>query len=183
MSLLTGTVEMARRQGLPAEIVSAGGTGTYDVAGAFPGVTEVQAGSYALMDLQYRRVRKEFQPALRILSTVISRPSPTRAVADAGLKSLSTEFGIPEAVAPPGVRLQDLSEEHSILEVDEENRLGPGDRVEFLPSHSCTTVPLHPCMFVVQEGLVREVWMIDGRRGFRPQSCEAPRGPRASEGR
>ena len=183
MDLLVSTVDLARSQGLLVEIVSAGGTGTYDIAGNFPGVTEVQAGSYALMDLQYRRVRSEFQPALRVLSTVISRPSQTRAVADAGLKAMSTEFGTPQVVAPEGVRLIDLSEEHALLEVDEGSALCPGDRVEFLPTHSCTTVPLHACMFLTKRDLVREVWVIDGRRGFQTQEASAPSSVPARGGR
>jgi D-serine deaminase-like pyridoxal phosphate-dependent protein len=165
LALLTDTVELARSQGLAAEIVSAGGTGTYEAAGRFPGVTEVQAGSYALMDLTYRRVLTDFQCALTILSTVISRHTPDRAIGDAGLKSMTTEFGLPEVTGSPGVTLSDLSEEHSIFSVDAGVALAPGDKVELLPSHGCTTVALHPYLFIVRGGLVHDVWAVDGRRG------------------
>jgi D-serine deaminase-like pyridoxal phosphate-dependent protein len=166
MTLLTQTVDLAREQGLVAEIVSAGGTGTYEAAGRFPGVTEVQAGSYALMDLAYRRVLTDFECALTVLATVISRPTPDRAIGDAGLKSMSTEFGLPEVAGNPGVALRDLSEEHSIFSVAGAHvTLAPGDKVELLPSHGCTTVALHPYLYLMRDGRVHDVWAVDGRGG------------------
>jgi D-serine deaminase-like pyridoxal phosphate-dependent protein len=163
MDLLTSTAELARSRGLSVEIVSGGGTGTYDTTGRYPGITEVQAGSYALMDLQYRRVTSDFRCALRILATVLSRPTRHRAVIDAGLKSMSTEFGLPEVCNQEGVVLDDLSEEHGILRVGEGHPLAPGDLVELLPSHSCTTVALHPILYVLGASQVVEVWEVDGR--------------------
>ena len=59
--------------GLEPEIVSAGGTGTHDLTGASPGVTEIQAGSYVFMDGAYQKVRSEFEPALTVLATVVHR--------------------------------------------------------------------------------------------------------------
>ena len=53
MQALVDTAERLRAAGLPCEIVSAGGTGTYDISGRVDGVTEIQAGSYALMDTDY----------------------------------------------------------------------------------------------------------------------------------
>jgi D-serine deaminase-like pyridoxal phosphate-dependent protein len=165
MTLLTGTVDLACSQGLEAEIVSAGGTGTYEAAGRFPGVTEVQAGSYALMDMAYRRVLTDFDCALTVLATVISRPTADRAVGDAGLKSMSTEFGLPQVMGHPGVTLVDLSEEHTILRVAADAALALGDRLEILPTHGCTTVALHPYLYVMREGRVHDVWAVDGGRG------------------
>ncbi len=166
MAQLVGTAKRAREQGLPVEIVSAGGTGTHDVAGRYPGVTEVQAGSYALMDLQYRRVVPGFEHALTILSTVISRPTASRAVTDAGLKSMSTEFGLPAVTGLSGVVLEDLSEEHGILRIeDPQHPLAPGARVQLYPSHGCTTVNLHRRLYLVRDGKVSGVWAIDGVRG------------------
>ncbi len=165
MSLLTATVGQARSEGLSVEIVSGGGTGTYDMAGRFPGVTEIQAGSYALMDLNYRRVLSDFDCALTILATVVSRPAGDRAVVDAGLKSMSTEFGLPRVVGAPGIALYDLAEEHGILQVDGPGeQLRCGDRLELLPTHSCTTVPLHPYVFVMRGAEVVDLWMVDARR-------------------
>jgi D-serine deaminase-like pyridoxal phosphate-dependent protein len=165
LSLLTSTADLLRARGLPVEIVSAGGTGTHDVAGRYPGITEIQAGSYALMDLQYRGIAPQFACALNILSTVISRPTRDRAVTDSGLKSMTTEFGLPVVVDRPGVVLRDLSEEHGILEVEPGAALGPGETLALFPTHSCTTVSLHPYLYLVRDGIVREVWAVDGGRG------------------
>jgi D-serine deaminase-like pyridoxal phosphate-dependent protein len=164
MQSLVDTAELIRQAGLPVEIVSAGGTGTYDITGAFPGVTEVEAGSYLFMDTKYRRVGLPFQCALSLLATVISIPTPDRAIIDAGLKVLTTENGLPEVLGLPGVKLAALNEEHGRLEVDPAlATLHVGDRVELLPSHVCTTVNLHDAYYVLQDNRLAEIWPIAGR--------------------
>ena len=65
MRALVDTAALLREAGLPCPIVSAGGTGTYDISGRVPGVTEIQAGSYALMDTDYGDVNLPFVPADR----------------------------------------------------------------------------------------------------------------------
>jgi D-serine deaminase-like pyridoxal phosphate-dependent protein len=72
-------------------IVSAGGTGAYQITGQFPGITEVEAGSDVTMQTGYRKIGIDFHCARNILTTVISRPDPQRVVADAGLKARSTD--------------------------------------------------------------------------------------------
>ena len=95
LTTLSRHVEALRAAGLAPEIVSAGGTGTFDIAGNWPDVTEVQAGSYVFMDGAYRNVRPDLgRPALTLLATVISRRGD-RAIIDAGMKSLTNEFGPP----------------------------------------------------------------------------------------
>ena len=84
MDRLLSTVRMIRDAGLPCDIVSAGGTGTYDITGRIDGVTEIQAGSYVLMDTAYARLDIPFEQAISLLGTVLSRPSPTVCVADCG---------------------------------------------------------------------------------------------------
>jgi D-serine deaminase-like pyridoxal phosphate-dependent protein len=164
MQALVNTAELIRQAGLPVEIVSGGGTGTYYLTGAFPGVTEVEAGSYPFMDTKYRRLGLPFRCALSLLATVISTPAPDRAIIDAGLKVLTTENGLPEVISPPGVKLAALNEEHGRLEVDP-SQANPhvGDRVELLPSHVCTTVNLHDRYYVLRGGRLAEIWPISGR--------------------
>ena len=140
--------------GLDAGIVSAGGTGTYAIAGAHPAVTEVQAGSYVLMDARYRAILPGFEPALLVLSSVVSAPERGRAVVDAGLKTMTQEFGLPVPLAE-GARLERLSEEYGILEIDPDSApFAPGDRVAFLPTHACTTVNLHERLVAVRGDMV-----------------------------
>lgn len=167
MECLARAKEMVESAGLEVEIVSAGGTGTYDVAGRAPHVTEVQAGSYVVMDGRYLSIRPEFKPALTLMATVISVPRKGVAVADAGLKSCTTEFGLPEVLAPRGVTVSRLAEEHAILDVSPGVALKVGERIALLPSHCCTTINLHDEYVVVERAREKEVWPIEGRGKIR----------------
>ena len=63
---LVGTAELLRAHGIPVQTVSAAGTGTYDLTGSYPGITELQPGSYIFMDGRYRPLRPEFRCALTL---------------------------------------------------------------------------------------------------------------------
>ena len=116
MTLLVDTARYLESYGLPVHEVSGGGTGTYDISGQFPGVTEIQAGSYVTMDASYRKLDLGFECALTMLTTVVSRPARDRAVCDAGLKAITTEFGLPVVKDLPGANLVRLSEEINLNE-------------------------------------------------------------------
>jgi len=163
MAKLVGSAELLRQNGLPVGIVSGGGTGTYQITGNYPGVTEVQAGSYATMDAKYREVGMDFETALTVVARVISANTPGRAVIDAGLKTLSPEFGVPKLISPDGWRLARLSEEHGNLECDGGAPLKPGDVVEIAPTHGCTTINLYDAYHVICDGIVEAIWPISGR--------------------
>ncbi|GAG01196.1 unnamed protein product, partial [marine sediment metagenome] len=163
MERLQEARHLVEEAGLEVEIMSAGGTGTYDVTGQWPGVTEVQAGSYVVTDARYRRVCPEFRPALTVLSTVISCPRKGVAVTDAGLKSITSEFGLPEVAAPEGVTVKHLAEEHAILTLDGDVELEVGQKIALLPSHSCTTINLHSEFVVVEHSRERTRWPIEAR--------------------
>ena len=77
MAGLVESAAMLRASGLPCELVSAGGTGTYDISGRIAGITEIQAGSYVLMDTDYGQLDVPFEQAFWVLGTVISRPEPS----------------------------------------------------------------------------------------------------------
>ncbi len=167
MSLLLEARDRVLSAGIPVKVVSAAGSGTYDITGKIQGITELQTGSYVVMDTRYRDVGLPFQNALTVLATVISRPAPDRAVLDVGLKGITSEFGLPEVKGIAGVRVAKLSEEHAILAVAPQQDGGPalsvGDMVELIPSHGCTTINLHGQFHCVRSGLVDEVWPIQGR--------------------
>ena len=165
LTTLSRHVEALRAAGLTPEIVSAGGTGTFDIAGNWPDVTEVQAGSYVFMDGAYRIVRPDLvQPALTLLATVISRRGD-RAIIDAGMKSLTNEFGPPmgKTIA---VKVGRLSEEHGHLAAGESS-LEPGSKIEIIPSHGDTTINLHSEYYVVRGDEVIATWPIEGARAYR----------------
>jgi D-serine deaminase-like pyridoxal phosphate-dependent protein len=162
---LSRHVEALRTADLAPEIVSAGGTGTYDIAGAWPDVTEVQAGSYVFMDGRYRTVRPDLgRPALSLLTTVIARHGDY-AVIDAGMKSLTNEFGPPQGKDLP-VKVARLSEEHGTLAVGEAD-IRPGMKIEVIPSHGDTTLNLHAEYYVVRGDEVVDVWPIAAARAYR----------------
>ncbi len=167
MSLLTGTADMIRAEGIEIEIVSAGGTGTFDITARCPGITELQCGSYIFMDTAYNRLGLPFLSALSLLATVISVPNVGRAIIDAGMKTISVDNGLPEIISPSGTRLVALHEEHGILEVDPNRaHLHIGDRVEIIPSHVCTTVNLHEAYYAMRGDQVEAVWDIPARGKF-----------------
>ena len=165
MALLVATKELLERKGLEALMVSGGGTGTYMITGDYPGVTEVQPGSYVFMDTTYARVEGvDFESSLMVLSTVMSRPTPERAIIDAGLKSFSTDMGRPSVKGLEGASLTRLSEEHGALRLEgEARRLKIGDRIELFPSHCCTTVNLFDKYHCVRRGNLENVWKIAAR--------------------
>jgi D-serine deaminase-like pyridoxal phosphate-dependent protein len=156
---------LLEKAGLPARIVSGGGTGTYDITGDLPPVNEVQAGSYVFMDCTYLKVRPEFKSALTVLTSVVSRSISHGMVVDAGLKAVTKEFGWPQPVGIEGASVRYLSEEHGVLDLAEPERVPsrPGDKVSFIPSHCCTTVNLHDNLYVVQEGSLVDIWPIAAR--------------------
>ena len=162
---LAETRALLERHGLPVHIVSGGGTGTYDKTGTLPFVTEIQCGSYVFMDNTYAQIRPEFEPALTVLTTIVSRPVPERVVVDAGLKSMTVEFGWPVPVPGHGLAVRHLSEEHGTLDVEPGAAVTgqPGDRVRFLPSHCCTTTNLHDILHVIQDGELVDIWPIAAR--------------------
>lgn len=168
MKKLVETKDVIEAAGLPVKIVSGGGTGTYDITGVYPGITEVQAGSYITMDTQYRDVVGiDFACALYVVAQVISTPQPGAAVIDAGLKTLTRDFGLPVVAEPEGWQLVSLSEEHGALRQDGGPDLRPGDRVKIWPNHGCTTINLHDQYVGVRDGVVEAVWPIAARGKIR----------------
>jgi len=156
--------DLLEGNGISVEIVSAGGTGTYDITGQYPGITEVQAGSYATMDLTYRELGIDFEIALSLMTTIISRPTKRRFILDSGSKTLANDMGMPEIMGAPGAVIEGVHEEHVLVSWKNATEdLEIGDRLELYPSHGCTTFNLHDLCYVVRNDLVEAVWQIEGR--------------------
>jgi len=142
------------------DVVSGGGTGTWDLN---TWVTELQAGSYLLMDTAYGALGLPFQPALSLAGTVISvNPAAGYAVADVGLKALGMDHGNPTVVDPADAKLWFCSDEHLTF-----GRRGAtstvGDRIWVHPGHVDPTVAYHERMMVVQGDEVVDSWPVDLR--------------------
>jgi D-serine deaminase-like pyridoxal phosphate-dependent protein len=136
------------------EVISAGGTGTFDLNSW---ATEIQAGSYALMDTAYGKLGLPFTQALTILSTVIS-VSAGWAVADCGLKALGMDHGNPSV---EGAEVWFCSDEHLVFVPGSPLRVG--DRVAVVPAHVDPTVAYHEALYVVDGDDVMERWDVDLR--------------------
>ncbi len=156
--------EAVEAGGLAVGQVSGGGTGTHLVTGRLPFMTELQCGSYATMDAEYKAVGgADFDNALTVLATVVSRPRPESAVIDAGLKAITPEFGQP-AVLCDGAGWRGFSEEHGELTLSGPARdLRVGDKLELIPRHGCTTVNLYDRFHVMREGRLIDEWTVAGR--------------------
>ncbi len=160
---LVDAVDHLEGAGLSCEDVSAGGTGTYFITGANPRVTEVQAGSYALMDAFHGDlVPGGFRTALTVLTTVISRQGRT-IVLDAGRKAIGVDFALPRVVGHDTATVRFVAEEHTLLDFPASPPLGIGDQVELVAGYGPTTVNLHEAFLVVRHGTVDDVWPIEAR--------------------
>jgi D-serine deaminase-like pyridoxal phosphate-dependent protein len=166
MRSLMGTKACLERENLPVEIVSAGATGTYSISGCYPGVTEIQAGSYLFMDTNYRKCCPDFDLTLTILTTVVSKTDGERIVVDAGLKTLSCERGLPIVRDIDGLTIHRLTAEHGIIDLDTPSvPVQVGDRIEIWVPYSDATVNLHERMYGIRKGRVEEILVVDGGRG------------------
>jgi D-serine deaminase-like pyridoxal phosphate-dependent protein len=137
------------------DVISAGGTGTYQLN---RWATEIQAGSYSLMDTAYDRLGLPFRKALSVLATVISVSPNGYAVANCGLKALGMDHGKPAIDDDHEVMF--VSDEH-ITFVNSDLRLG--DQVRVLPGHVDPTVAYHKWMYVVGGDEVLDTWEVDLR--------------------
>lgn len=166
LALIGSHVEALAEAGLAPAIVSTSGTASVPIAAQWPGVTELQAGTYVFMDGYCERfIPGTFRPALTLLTTVIA-VHEGYAVCDAGMKSLTNEFGAP--VAKDGsFKVARLSEEHAHLLGDGVAALKPGDRVEVVPSHGDTTLNLHDWYNVTRNGEVIDRWAILAARKYK----------------
>ena len=143
---LMQVVKAVAEIGYPAEIVTGGGTGPTMITGKIKGMTEIQAGTFATMDATYSKVMGHlFDPAVKIVSTVISKPSADRLIVDAGSKAISMDSGAPEIIGHSDWVYQGGGDEYGILRhVDGQAMAGDiGDEICLYPSHGCTTFNLH----------------------------------------
>ena len=138
------------------ELITAGGTGTFDLN---TWATEIQAGSYALMDTAYGKLDLPFRPALSVLATVISTSLSGYAVANCGLKSFGMDHGNPALISGEDVFL--VSDEHITFATSKP--VAVGGLVRVLPAHIDPTVAYHERMHLVSGSDVIETWEVDMR--------------------
>lgn len=158
---LIDTRTLLEKEGIAVEIVTCGGTSDYAEAAAFPGVTDIQAGSYLLMDTWYVPHAPDFRPALTVLSTVISRSVGRTLVADAGARAMSTGNGLPQVKGMPGLNVKAMHVEHILMEVQDPSiNIAVGDRIEISVQTLDPTLSLHSHIYGVRNGKVEEVFPV-----------------------
>jgi D-serine deaminase-like pyridoxal phosphate-dependent protein len=163
MRTLIATKTLIEGAGIPVEIVSGGGTGTYSLSGRYPGMTEIQAGSYLLMDTDYRKCCTDFNLTLTVLTTVLSKTAAERIVVDAGLKELSCERGLPTVKDLAGLSIRRLTAEHGIIDLKHPSAsVQVGDQIEIWVHYADATINLHDRMYGIRNGEVDEVFQVEG---------------------
>jgi D-serine deaminase-like pyridoxal phosphate-dependent protein len=140
------------------DIVSGGGTGTWTIN---RWVTELQAGSYCLMDTEYVPHAEGFENALSCLTTVISRSPKGWGVLDAGLKAFGMDHGDPKVLEVGDCWF--VSDEHITFGLAEGVDVKVGDRARVIPAHVDPTVSQHERLHVVDGDEVVDVWEVDLR--------------------
>ncbi len=165
------TKEMIEKSGIKVDVLSGGGTGTFDIDGAIDEVTDLQVGSYLFMDVQYREIGDRdsdvfdyFDPSLFVLVTAISQPVPERITVDGGYKAFASDSVLPEFRDITGVTYRWGGDEHGIILLDKPSRkMNLGDKMQMMVSHCDPTVNLYDYYHPVRDGQVHELWPIAAR--------------------
>jgi 3-hydroxy-D-aspartate aldolase len=159
-------------RGISPEIVTGGGTGTYDVDVAVERLTDIQVGSYIFMDEEYRVLAssgasrfEDFELALTVACSTISQPQSKTITVDGGYKAFASDSVNPVCDDLPGIEFRFAGDEHGVLilgEGQQEVRLG--QVLRFAAPHCDPTVNLHDYYWILEDdGLVHSVWPISAR--------------------
>lgn len=168
IQMILDTREEAEKAGLEIQTVVVGGTHNYDIAAGIDGVTEIPAGTYALLDERYREQRPELQPAASVIATVSSVPESSLAVADAGMKSCGNDTGLPIVENRPDLTVTGLSAEHTSILADKTERpLQLGDKLWLTPWEIAVTCNLYDYMNGVRDGKLETVFNVTARGRYR----------------
>lgn len=165
MAILVNCRDQLQAKGMACGIVSAGGTGSYQITSSCAGITELQAGGGIFADPWYRNMcqLQGLEYSLTVLATVVSRPTPDLAVLDAGVKTVNILEHPPLAVGE-GIEVGTLHAEHCEIHLSgQATDLRIGDKVELIPGYSDLTTPLHDYFHGFRGDRLETVWPILGR--------------------
>ncbi len=165
------TVLQLEKEGLPCQLVTGGGTGTFLFEADSGVFNEIQTGSYIFMDADYMQNSVEsgklsdiFENSLFVYGTVISRPKSERGVIDAGLKALAIDSGFPLVADREGVHYYAADDEHGRLSVaGNAQSITVGDKLHLIPGHCDPTVNLHDYFICIRKNRVEALWPIAAR--------------------
>ncbi len=169
IALVRRTTALLDQAGIPCSKVTGAGTGTYVFEAASEAYHEIQPGSYIFMDADYARNDwtesgiPRFEHSLFVWTMVMSRPSPGRAIVDAGLKASSIDSGMPRVADAPGVEYVKASDEHGVLELNGAPGYALGDKLRLIPGHCDPTVNLYDQYICIRNDRVEAIWPITAR--------------------
>jgi D-serine deaminase-like pyridoxal phosphate-dependent protein len=156
---LAEAVALLKREGLSPRVVSNGGTPDMSRADQVPVATEHRPGTYIYLDRYQvaKGVGTLDDCALTVLATVVSRPTPTRAVIDAGSKALTSDTlgmeGFGHLVGYPEAVIRSLSEEHGVIDLSAcKSKPSIGEKVRIIPNHACVVSNLFDAVTLVSGG-------------------------------
>jgi D-serine deaminase-like pyridoxal phosphate-dependent protein len=167
-------VQQFRDKGLPCDIFTGSGTGTCEIDGRIPELTDLQTGSYTMMDAEYLGIGslenpsrfEKFPPALTLLTSVVNTNHPDHVTIDAGLKALYHDGATPYVVNPIS---SDLSyewrgDEHGQISFPVGSvHFELSDVLELVVSHCDPTVNLFDVLYMTRNGIVTDLWPVDMR--------------------
>jgi D-serine deaminase-like pyridoxal phosphate-dependent protein len=130
MTFFTGVADLLESNGIPCTIRSAGGIATWKWTAAYPGLTEIQAGTYVVMDNFHGRMVPGFEHSLTIQATVISRQSG-QVIVDAGNKSVADPADV--TIVGHDLEVVRFDEEHGIFAAPGDRRCGSATRSPWCP--------------------------------------------------
>ena len=170
MAYLQTVIAALRQAGADIQVVTGGGTGSFAADAAQAVLTEIQPGSFAFMDREYRVALKDdpdgaFEQALTIAATVITANQPKWVTVDAGLKAFATDGPLPLPATPKFATCayRFFGDEHGMLMRPKDGEVARGERVDFVPPHVDPTLDRYDVMHMVRGDVLVEIAPIEGR--------------------
>jgi len=171
---LVRAIELFAADGIDLAVISGGGTPALLTLGDFPMMTEHRAGTYVYNDrmMMQAGVASLADCAMHVRATVVSVPTPDRAIVDAGSKMLTREqytvkdFG--QLVEYPDAVVSNLSEEHGMIDLSRSAaKPKVGEVISIIPNHCCVVSNMVDEVYGVRDGTVEVVWPVAARGGVR----------------
>jgi len=162
--------ELFGQAGLKLKTISGGGTPALKTLADYPMMTEHRAGTYVYNDVMmvHSGVAQWEDCAMQVRATVVSRPTPDRAIIDAGSKVLTSDqyyvqyYG--RLIDFPGAHIAALSEEHAIVDLSQcKERPAIGEVVSVIPNHCCVVSNMVDEVYGIRNGGVEVVWPVAAR--------------------
>jgi len=163
MKMLVDTSDLLNKNGFEIDYITAAGSGTYMIAGKYPGITEIQPGTYPFFDEHMSKCVPDFEIGLTILATINNQTGKKNFTLDMGSKACSTADGKPIFKDYPKSKMTLLTEEHGQFKASKDDSFEIGQKVELIPGHVCPTVNLYDFFNVIKDDILIDKWEISAR--------------------